>query len=263
MSGRIGEGISPVIMCFPMTEQFPPESPEDGAPLRQVDTRMLKRFLGVIVSPREWVYPNMFLKGSWAPILLLAVLLAAVRLTTLKDFVTEYQTPEFAAEYSEMRGVTPEKAASEIAMVQKAIPAALALESPLMIFLGVGFLSMTAQLMGRFLYKQMVPFLFVFRMVAWSSLVSVFPLALNLIVQLVNPGWEIPSNVGWLLPKEGQDPFIAGVARGIDVFLIWQVALIAVGMSEMYQVPLQRTAQAVGTMFLVFLLANVILTAMP
>ncbi len=226
-------------------------------------TRLVARFAGVILAPRRMVVPNMIEGGAWAPILLLALGLAAVRLASLPEFLEPYQTAEFAQEYAQMRGLGPEKAASEIDLVRKALPAALVLESPVLIAVGVAFIAMIIQLLGRFIFKQFAPFIFIFRVVAWSSVVSVFPLALTLLMLLINPTGELPTNLGFFLNRKGIDPFISGFARGIDLFIIWQVALLAVAVSEVYKVSMQRAVQSVGSMYLILLLANVLLTAMP
>jgi len=53
------------------------------------------------------------------------------------------------------------------------------------------------------------------------------------------------------------------ILGAFDLFLIWQVWLLSLGVARLYQVGLQRAVSLVGTIFIVLAALNAILSAVP
>ncbi len=217
------------------------------------------RLMGIVLKPRPTLKRLAYEPGAWAPIILIAVAVAVARIAMLPQYIEQYSTPEFTEQFIELRGVDAEQAEKEIALVKNITPALLILESPLMVIFGILFFSLILQILCRLQFKMQVPFILLYRMTAWVMVVSAIPLFLTVPLKLINPAWEVPTSLYFFLPKENLDVFWGGLTKVVDVFFIWEVALISIGLSAMLDLPIEKTTSAVGTLLLVIVLTNLLL----
>ncbi len=238
------------------------EFPEiDNVDRKVTLARVVVRLIGIVVEPRKTLSKVSYEPGVWVPILILSLSLILVRLVVAPDINSKLQDPDFIQSYSQQREITEAKAVEELELVYSISPFITLIESPILVVVGTAIVSFIVLLIGKRVYKITVPFRTLFNMVSWSSVVSAIPLLLSVPLKLINKEWDLPTNPGFFLPVNSIDPYFYQLLQTLDVFLIWEIGLISIGMSVIYKVSLQRALSSVGTMFLIFIVLNVLVSA--
>lgn len=225
-------------------------------------TRQTANILGIILTPRRTLGKVVDQREFWAPLIIISLTLAAVRVTMLPEALQEYSSPEFRQKYMELRKVSEEEAERNIETIKRITLPTTLIEAPIVVVVGTMGLSFILFLVGRLAYRGTAVFKSVFTMVAWSSIVSSIPLFLTLPLKLINPSWVFPSSPALLLSESADGSFIQGILMILDPFLLWQVILLSIGLSVLYNVTLQRAVSTVGTMYICFAVANGFLSGM-
>ena len=223
--------------------------------------RSLLTFGGLATHPRQTMLAAALEGKFWAPILLVALAMAAFRLTMAPEIRAEYAKPESRAHYQTQRNITAEAADRELQVITTALPAILGLEALLMVLTGVTAVAILLKLIARFKFKSPVPFRRMFTMVAWGSAIGAIPILLNLALKLINPDLTLPTSPAAFLPDKMAGGYFYNVLLSLDVFMIIQVWLLSLGMSGLCKVSLQKSAGAVGTLFVIFIVLNAVLTS--
>lgn len=218
---------------------------------------LLARVVGILISPRRTLTAVSREGTSWLPILIVSLALAATRLTMISTLTEEYNRAEFKEWYMDIRKVELEEAERDIGLMIAWAPAVTVLEAPLMIMIGVGFITSLLVIVGRFRFKIVHGFRVVFSVVAWSSLVSAMPLLIVLAIRLLfTNDFNLSLNLGFILTEELVGSYFHNFAQALDLFLIWQIWLISIGFSILYKIRIQRAISYVGTIFILFVIFN-------
>lgn len=236
-----------------------PETPEIVQPVKKITlAQIAARLLGIVVAPRKTLSNVSFERNVWIPILIISLSLVLIRLVIAPEMNTKLQDPEFIQKYSQQRGITEAKAVEELKLVYSLSPFITLVESPVLVIVGTAIVSFIVLLIGKRIYKIAVPFRNIFNMVSWASVVSAIPLFLSVPLKLINSEWDLPTNPGFLMPVDSIGPYFYQLLQTLDIFLIWEIGLISVGMSVLYKVTFQRALNSVGTMFIIFIVLNVL-----
>ncbi len=216
------------------------------------------RIIGIILAPRKTFAKVIYRTGAWIPIAAIALFLIILRLVMLPAIIDEFESSVSVEQYAEQRDITAEEAKKEIEEIVDTAPYLTFIESPILVISGVVVIALIVFLIGKLQFKSSQPFIVVFRMVAWASIVSVIQLILTIGLKLIDLDLEAPTNLGILFSEETAGAFFHNIMQTIDLFLIWEAYLIGVGMSVMYNISMQRSISAIGTMFVIFIALNAI-----
>jgi len=216
----------------------------------------IAKLAGIILAPRR-VIPRILQEQQFlAPLLILVILLAILRIIMLPELLEHYDTDKFRGWYQETRKVGEVQMNKDIELMKKSAPVMAMAEAALTVLAGTASIALLLYLIGRISYKEKAPFKLVFTMCAWTSIISAIPLLVNIPLKLIDPDWFLPTNLSVILTPELVGGFLSRVLSVIDIFLIWQAWLLAIGMSLIFNVTLQRAVSSVGTMFVVFTVFN-------
>ncbi len=216
----------------------------------------LARLAGIILAPRRTIPIIIGEERFWVPIIILVILLTILRLVMLPEMYEYYSSEEFRELLKETRKSDDVEMEQDIALMKKSAPFIAVLEAALTVFLGTGGITILLYLIGRLIYKQKAYLRAIFAMVAWTSIIGAIPLSCNILLKLANPDWYLPTNLSALFTPEVAGDYFSRVLSIIDIFLIWQVWLISIGMSVLYGVSIQRAVSSVGSMFVFFAVLN-------
>jgi hypothetical protein len=212
---------------------------------------LLSRFIGVITSPGDTFrsvvsYPRWF--GMLAVVTVgMAVLSAAPMMTeagreaALNQQVTQNERftgqPVSDQQYETMRtmsGVMP-----YITMVSMLIMI------PLMslITAGILYVIFNVAMGGTATFKQ------VFAIVAHASVISLLSVAFTAPINMARGAVGSVTSFGALLPMLDEDSFVGRLMGMIDLFMIWYVIVLAIGLAVLYR---RRTQPIAITLFGVY-----------
>ena len=222
---------------------------------------IIARIIGLILSPRKTLQKSIHEKGSWIPIIILTGLMIILKLVMLPGVLDDLNDPAFLESYKNQRNISDVQAAQEITALKQFSPFLTLIESPVIILASIAFVGFIISLVGRFSFQKRLRFIYIFRLVAWTSLIGGIQITLTILLKLINPDWEFPSNFGFLFPAELADSFFHRLIKSLDLFFIWEIGLIVIGSSTLFEVSVEKALHSIGTLFVVFLVLNAIFPA--
>ncbi|MBM3326709.1 MAG: hypothetical protein FJY65_06985 [Calditrichaeota bacterium] len=217
---------------------------------------IFRRIMQVIIYPREFFASTGWSSDFWAPLLFVTLAFAGLRLVQMPEVEKKFDDPKFKTQIAEQRKITDEEAGRLIERMRGAAPVVSVIESPVIIVAGSAGMALLLYLIGRIIFKQAIPYITVFSLTAWTGVVAAIPLLLHIPLQLYNPEWSLPTSPAYLFPKDLQNNYFVRVLTALDLFLIWQVAWLCIGISRLYKVSLNRSVSVIGTLFVCFAVLN-------
>jgi hypothetical protein len=234
----------------PATPQPQPESP---------GLSLMARFWGILTSPRE-TFVDVAARPRWFGMMALVLIVTAVSLGAF--FSTEVgQTAFLDQAVEQARKAGREIPEAQWAVTQKMAPymgliyaASTLLVAPLMwlAVTGILFAVFNAALGGVSTFKQL--FAVFVHSTAITVIQQVFVTPLNYFRETVSSA----TNLAVFLPMLDEGSFLAKLLGTIDLFMIWWVILLAIGLSVLFK---RKTGPIAAGLFVVYGIIAVIVAA--
>ncbi len=222
-----------------------PETPQTPAP-----ANLFARFIGVVFSPRP-TFEGVVGAPRWVGMLLvIAVLLSVATFLFLSTEVGRQALLDQQVSSMEAFGmdVTDEMYAQmegrlAFAQYMGSIGQLVTLPIMYVIIAGILFAIFSAGMGGEATFRQ------VFTVVVHSGAISVVQQLFVLPLNYARESMSSPTNVAALLPMVPEGTFLAYLFGAIDVFLIWWVLVLAIGLAVLYR---RRTQPVAVTLFVIY-----------
>jgi hypothetical protein len=197
---------------------------------------LVARFFGVITSPKETfqsVVPVPKWLGMLAVTTVIVAFFAALPLTTeagrqsaidqqvqsMKSFGFEVND-EMYAQLEKRSQMMPYTTAGSVLFITPIFAVIIA---------GILFAIFNAALGGEASFKQ------VFTVLVHAGAISALSTVFSGIVNYFKGGVGSAANLGALLPMLPEDSFVANLLGTVDVFLVWYVIVLAMGLAVLYR----------------------------
>jgi hypothetical protein len=227
-----------------MTQTSATTGPETARP------GLISRFVGVIVSPRE-TYAHVVAAPRWAGMLGL-VLLVSIVFTSgfMLTEVGQVAALDTQVERMEAFGVqvddrTYQRMEEGAWMAPYTTAAGMLVMIPLMtlIVAGILFAVFTGALGAEATFRQ------VFAVVVHAGAISALQQAFTIPLNYVRESMSSPTNLAVFFPMLDETGFAARFLGTIDLFLIWWVVVLAIGLAVLYR---RRTGPIAATLLGVY-----------
>jgi hypothetical protein len=220
-----------------------------AAGVTPVPKSLLARFIGVITSPKE-TFVSIVANPKWLGMLALTTILvasfSALPMTTEagRQAAIDQQVEtmkSFGMEVNDQMYAQMEKGSK---MMPYTTGGSVLFISPIIavIIAGILFAIFNAALGGEATFKQ------VFTVLVHAGAVSALSTVFSGIVNYFRGGMGSAANLGALLPMLPEHSFAANLLGTIDVFLIWYVIVLAMGLGVLYK----RRTQPIAISLLAF-----------
>lgn len=239
-----------------MSEITVPPAPSPSAPASAPAWPFPRRLVAVFTSPRA-LFEHLAERPSWAVALLVLVLLMAVYVVATWSGAW---LPEILSKMEEQG--SPEQAMDMITnnglvMYSTMIPVVAGIITVVyaacVMFVG-GFL-----LGGRLSFRQALS------VVAHAGLVGVVALPIRILLANAAQSARVTLGPGALMPVDQQEGFVlkflATFLQSLDLFSLWQTALVAIGVAVIGRVALKGSLIAMFGLFLAFSLLGALVGA--
>ena len=210
---------------------------------------LFARFIGVITAPKETfaaVVPAPKWLGMLALTTVIVAFFSALPMTTDagKQAAIDQQVESmkgFGMEVSDQMYAQMEKGS---AMMPYTTAGFVLILSPIMavVIAGILFAIFNAALGGEASFKQ------VFAVLVHAGAVSAMSTVFSGIVNYFRGGVGSAANIGALLPMLPEHSFAANLLGTVDVFLVWYVIVLAIGLGVLYK----RRTQPIAISLLAF-----------
>ena len=201
---------------------------------------LASRFIGIIFSPRP-TYESVAAAPKWVGMLVVTTLIAAIfnvlPLTT-EDGRQAAVEKQIGATKSVLqafgRTMTPEVEAqieASVARLPYRTGISIIVFSPIVtaVIAGICFVIFKVALGGESRFKQ------VFAVVVHAGVISALSALFSGIVNYFRGGIGGVTNLSALLPMVSEQSFIGNLLGTIDIFLIWWIIALAVGLAVLYR----------------------------
>jgi membrane protein, antimicrobial resistance system len=223
-----------------------PSVPAEATP---APTNLFARFFGMITSPRD-TYLNVVAAPKWFGMLALTTVIvaffSALPMTTEagRQSAIDQQVEQmksFGFEVNDQMYAQMEKSS---AMMPYTTGGSVLVISPIfaVIIAGILFAIFNAALGGEASFKQ------VFAVLVHAGAISALSTVFSGIVNYFRGGIGSAANLGALLPMLPEESFAANLLGTVDVFLIWYVIVLAMGLAVLYK----RRTQPIAISLLAF-----------
>jgi len=224
-------------------------SPAAAAGVTPAPRNLLARFIGIITSPKD-TFRSVVPVPKWLGMLALTTVLvaffSALPMTTDagKQAALDQQVESmksFGMEVSDQMYAQMEKGTARIPYTTAGFVLFL---SPIfaLIIAGILFAIFNAALGGEASFKQ------VFTVLVHAGAVSALSTVFSGVVNYFRGGVGSAANLGALLPMLPEDSFAANLLGTVDVFLVWYVIVLAIGLGVLYR----RRTQPIAISLLAF-----------
>jgi hypothetical protein len=197
---------------------------------------LVARILGMLTSPKE-TFQSVVMSPKWLGVLaittLSVALFTALPLTTEagRQAAIDRQVSQMQSFGIQVNDETYARLEKQSAIMPYTTSGSIIVVSPIIasIFAGILFAIFNAALGGEASFKQ------VFSVVVHASVVSsvgaVFGGAINYFRQRM----DSVTNLGSLVPMLPEKSFVVGFLSAIDVFLIWWIVVLSIGLAVLYR----------------------------
>lgn len=211
---------------------------------------LLARFVGIITSPRA-TFEQVVARPRWFGIFALTTLLTIVCTTTpLFTDWGEQAALDVAVTQMESLGRTVDDASYErmrlgMRMQRYFQPIGILVFAPIMLLLisGILYAIFNAGMGGNTTFKQNLS------VVAHAGVISSLSLLFALPLNFARGQMTSTTNVAVLLPMLDERSFAAYLLGAIDLFMIWYVVVLAIGLAVLYR---RRTQGIAIGLFIVY-----------
>jgi hypothetical protein len=211
-------------------------------------------FVDIFTSPSE-VFLRRIGGSPWVPMGVLVVLAGILYFAT-RGLMQPIMDAEFARGAARAMASNPQVTAEQMeqgrAMMTKIIPVFVLLSVPI----SIGFVGIILWLVGKmFGATESVGDAMVIATYAWIPRVISFLVAAVIALMTdpakLNSMFSVTLSAGKLLDPEATQHQLFMMAGRVDVFILWQTALLGIGLSVMGKIPRAQAFLAAGIMWLV------------
>lgn len=211
---------------------------------------LIARLIGVFTEPKR-TFQALAEKPDF--ILPLIIVMLAAFLSTLAALpIIQRDSAEIARERMFERGMTQEQV-DAFAEQQEKIGAVSSLagapfSSLFITFVASGLLLFAGNVVmgGNANYKQM---LCVF---SYASLIGIISFAVRAVLMLSKDSIWVYTSLAALFPPDMKNDLIFRIAGIFDIFVIWKIIVVAIGMGVMYKVETRKPLIIISILYLIF-----------
>ncbi len=211
---------------------------------------LFSRFVGVLFSPRQ-TFQGIVAAPRWLGMLLLiAVFMGLATFLFLSTEVGRDAVLEQQVSAMESFGMTVSdemyaQLEGRLAFARYTGAAAQLVTLPIIyvIMAGILFAIFNAAMGGDATFKQ------IYTVVVHSGAISIVQQLFSLPINYVRGSMSSPTNVAAMLPMLPEKGFVTYLLGTIDIFLIWWVFVLAIGLAVLYR---RRTQPVAVTLFVIY-----------
>jgi hypothetical protein len=199
-------------------------------------TGLVTRFIGIITAPKD-TFGGVAAVPKWFGMLALTAVLSAfftaIPMTT--DAGRQAAIDQQVQQRQSFGLQVDDKTYDQLEKMSKVMPyvtgVSVLIFAPIMalIIAGILFAIFNAALGGEASYKQ------VFTVLIHAGAISTMSAVFSGIINYFRGAVGSVANLGGLLPMLPEKSFVAGLLGAVDVFLIWYIVVLAMGLAVLYR----------------------------
>lgn len=240
-----------------MNETIEPAN-EQGDTRQSEGMNIFQRAAGVFASPQR-TFSDIAWRPDWITPLIFVVL-ATIILTQLSvpAILSDYATSDQLEKMIQRRNMTEEQANRAMEMAKTQMRNFSAVSAGVGVILISLLTAAVLLFMGNIVLGGSANFKQVFAVYCWGGLVAILGYLLRIPIVLEKMTTKVYLGPAILLPADAEKTALFKVAAALDVFVLWRVALVAVGFAAIYRFSLGKSFATVGGLYVLLVAVSAI-----
>ena len=219
------------------------------------EPNVVQKIVGVFFSPKE-TFEAINRKPDWLiPLVVIVILTLVFSMITMP--ITMPEQMEKQREKMEERGMSDDQIDQAMASGEKMgkimAPVGIIVGVPIVLL----FFTLIVWFVGNVILGGQTTFKNMFSVYTYSSLIGTFGFMLTALLMLMQKTADVHFSFALLLPVEQADTALYQFLKGLNLFSIWQYAVLAIGFAVIYKFSMKKAGWAMGVFFLVTILVSV------
>ncbi len=211
---------------------------------------LIARITNIFSDPRK-TFVALEKKPDFLVPLLLVVLTAFI-FTYIAWPVIEQSSQEISRTYMENKGMSEEQIETALQQQQKYGKIGGVFGLPITTVIMTLLVSAILLFAGNIILGGNAKFKQIFSLYCYGSLIDIIAYAVRMVLILLKDDIRVYTSLAALLPPDSYKEFWFKLANIADVFVIWKVVVIAIGMSVFYRIPIKKPLITVSLLYVVF-----------
>jgi hypothetical protein len=211
---------------------------------------LVARIIGIVVSPKE-TFQSVVASPKWLGVLaittLVAALFTALPLTTEagRQSALDKQVQQMQAFGMQVNDEMYGRMEKQAAIMPYTTAGGVLVVSPIIVtlFAGILFAIFNAALGGEASFKQ------VYAVVTHAGVISVLGAVFGGTINYFRQRMENITNLGSLVPMLPEKSFVVNFLSAIDIFVVWWLIVLAIGLAVLYRRRTQPIAIALMSVY--------------
>jgi hypothetical protein len=221
---------------------------------------LLGTLVNIFVSPRE-AYEAIDRRPRWVLPLVLVVIAAMVAAIFITPMAMEEGMAKQRDKLIEQRGMSPEEADRALAVGAKIGRITGPVMAPVGAVVAIVVVALVLLFLGNIVLGGASNFKKVFAMYTWTSLIGVLATIVKTPLMLSRGTVNVQTSLAAFLDPEQKGTFLYQLLARTDVFSLWELVLVCIGMAVVYRFTTKKAATGVVALYIVYALAAAAITA--
>jgi hypothetical protein len=197
--------------------------------------------------------------ADWAVPAIIVAVVAMISTVLTLPIITKEQMAEQWKRIEENPTMTAEQKAQALETMEKMkgvgptvglVGVPIGVAAGLFVQSAVFLLGLNVLLGSRGTYRELLAITGYSMMTALPELIVKTPLT------LAKGTVKVYTGLGLLLPPDGEMGFLSRVLAGVDLFTVWQMALVSIGIGTLYAMPVRRAGMMVFAFWVIWILIS-------
>ncbi|MDZ7271774.1 MAG: YIP1 family protein [candidate division KSB1 bacterium] len=221
---------------------------------------LLGTLVNIFVSPRE-AYEAIDRRPTWVFPLVLVLLSALVAAIFITPMAMEERMAEQRDKLIEKRGMTPEEADRALEVGAKIGKITGPVMAPIATVVVLVVVTLALLFLGNVVLGGASNFKKIFAMYTWTSLIGVLATIVKTPLMLSRGTVDLQTSLAAFLDPAQKGTFLYQLLARTDVFSLWELVLVCIGMAVIYRFTTKKAATGVVALYLVYAVAAAAVTA--
>ena len=229
-----------------------PTGPQEAAPVEE--SGVLSRMVGVFFSPGEtFASVNRSVKNTdWLVPLILSAVVSLIALQMMMP-VIEGQSRARLEQIAEEKDMTEEQQQKMFEMTQKMTVIGATVGGVVMVFVMALVLALVLMAMTNFLMGGEATFKKALAVTSYTSIVGIPGAIVMVPLARAKGTMELQFGPGLFLPDEMSGTFLYSLFANINLFNVWQLAVVCIGMGVVAGIPTKKVGYGVAILYIIYL----------
>ncbi len=221
---------------------------------------ILERTIGVFTAPQK-TFEDIAKFPSWVfPFILMVIATMLITQLLVPVILADQQSNERYLEMMQDPNMSPEQLERMQDISEKSVKNFAAIGGGVTVIITSILSSAIILFIGNIILGGEAKFLQIFSMFCWGGLIGTLGYLIRLPLSLSKMTMDIAMGPAIIFPAGSEEQILYKLASAMDIFILWRMAMIAIGFAAIYRISQAKSYATIGGMYALMVLAGIVLS---